>query len=209
MEGLINIRRLFISFRNSISFLPIKKKITAANYKNNTDAERKNKTFSEFCGEKRRNCFISRVLLSVLLIMLFPVFSCSSGTPEKGTVTAGNTVISVEIVYTDKDRGKGLMNRKKLEPDSGMIFVFPYDRKLSFWMKNTSIPLSIAYISSDSVIKEIKDMTPFSLAPVNSKNSVRFALEVEKGYFEKNGIKEGDRLIFSDTILQALEKAED
>ena len=150
-----------------------------------------------------------RLFLFVIVMMLFPVFSCSSGTTEKGTVTAGNTVISVEIAYTDSDRARGLMNRKKLDPDSGMIFVFSYDRKLSFWMKNTSIPLSIAYISSDSVIREIKDMKPFSLSPVNSKNSVRYALEVEKGYFEKNGIKAGDKLIFSETILQALEKAED
>ncbi len=146
-------------------------------------------------------------LAAVLCIL--PVLSCSSSGSLNGSVHAGDKVISVEVVYTDMDRAQGLMNRKKLDPDSGMIFVFPYDRKLSFWMKNTSIPLSIAYISSDLVIKEIKDMTPFSLTPVRSRYSVRFALEVEKGYFDRNGIREGDKLVFSDSILQALEKAEE
>ena len=141
--------------------------------------------------------------------MLLTVFSCSISSFEKGVITVNGKNLSVEIAYTDKDRAKGLMNREKLDPESGMLFIFPYDRHLSFWMKNTSIPLSIAYISSDYVIKEIRNMKPFSTAPVNSKNSVRFALEVNQGYFEKSGIEEGDRLIFSDTILQAQEKAED
>ena len=141
--------------------------------------------------------------------MLLTVFSCSISSSEKGVITVKGKNISVEIAYTDKDRAKGLMNREKLDPESGMLFIFPYDRHLSFWMKNTSIPLSIAYISSDYVIKEIRNMKPFSTAPVNSKNSVRFALEVNQGYFEKSGIEEGDSLLFSDIILQAQEKAED
>ena len=150
-----------------------------------------------------------RFLLLIFFIIFLPVLSCRSETAENGTVSAGEKTINVEIVYTNHDRAQGLMHRKKLASDSGMIFVFPYDRKLSFWMKNTSIALSIAYISSDFTVREIKAMTPLSLSPVKSKNSVRYALEVNQGYFAENNIKEGDKLVFSDTILQALEKAED
>ncbi len=151
----------------------------------------------------------SKIKLVFLLLSFFPLISCTGESMEKGTVSFENTVVKVEIAFTRHDRSQGLMHRKKLEADSGMIFVFPFDRKLSFWMKNTPIPLSIAYISSDFVIKEIRQMTPFSLSPVESKKSVRFALEVEQGYFKEKGIKAGDRLVFSDSILQALEKAED
>ncbi len=155
------------------------------------------------------NIVHAKIILIITIIFLLPVLSCKSYDNEKGSITAGNKVINVEIVYTVSDRAQGLMNRKVLDEDSGMIFVFPYDRKLSFWMKNTSIPLSIAYISSDFIIREIREMTPFSLKPVKSKNSVRYALEVNAGYFSENGIREGDRLVFSDSIHKALEKAED
>ena len=75
-----------------------------------------------------------------------------------------------------------------------MLFVFEYDQVLSFWMKNTPHPLSIAYIDSKGVIRDIFDMTPYSLNSVVSTVSVRYALEVPQGWFEKTGIKAGDKL---------------
>ena len=66
---------------------------------------------------------------------------------------------------------------------------------VSFWMKNTPHPLSIAYIDRTGKIQNIFDMTPFSLAPVKSTRSVRYALEVPQGWFEKNGIKTGDKIV--------------
>ena len=76
-----------------------------------------------------------------------------------------------------------------------MLFVFEYDQILSFWMKNTPTALSIAYITSDGYIKNIFDMQPFSLSSVVSTGYVRYALEVPKGWFEKVGIKTGDKII--------------
>ena len=75
-----------------------------------------------------------------------------------------------------------------------MIFVFEKDQILSFWMKNTPHPLSIAFIDSNGKIRDIFQMTPYSLASVSSTTSVRYALEVPQGWFKKEGIKEGDYL---------------
>ena len=99
--------------------------------------------------------------------------------------------ISVEIADDAESRRTGLMGRKSLDENHGMLFIFDMDQKLSFWMKNTLIPLSIAYISSDGRIMEIYDMKPESLRPVESVNSVRYALEMNRGWFEKNGIVPG------------------
>ncbi len=98
----------------------------------------------------------------------------------------------VEIADTDESRARGLMNRDSLPEDHGMLFVFERDQRLSFWMKDTSIPLSIAYITSDGTIREIYDMEPYDLTPVSSRRSVRYALEVNQGAFEAAGISEGD-----------------
>jgi len=102
----------------------------------------------------------------------------------------------VEVADTPEKRRQGLMNRNKLAAEEGMLFVFDEEQKLSFWMKNTTIPLSIAYINKSGVIKEIHNMTPLSEKPVYSQYSVLYALEVNQGFFQKSGIKAGDRVQF-------------
>lgn len=103
--------------------------------------------------------------------------------------------VKAEIAEKPEERNFGFMERKKIPDGTGMLFVFEKDQKLSFWMKNTPHPLSIAYIDSRGEIKNIYDMTPFSLAPVVSTLSVRYALEVPQGWYEKVGVKEGDVVI--------------
>ena len=100
--------------------------------------------------------------------------------------------ITVEIARTDQERAQGLMYRKKLPDGAGMIFIFERDEQLSFWMKNTLIPLSIAFIASDGRITEIKDMQPLDLTSVTSSRSVRYALETPQGWFNRAGVKPGD-----------------
>ena len=100
--------------------------------------------------------------------------------------------ITVEIARTDEERTQGLMHRKKLPDGEGMIFIFDRDQQLSFWMKNTVIPLSIAFIASDGRIIEIRDMRPLDLNTVKSSRSVRYALEAPQGWFDRAGIKAGD-----------------
>jgi uncharacterized membrane protein (UPF0127 family) len=102
--------------------------------------------------------------------------------------------ISVEIAIDEEQRAQGLMNRTSLEDGNGMIFVFDRDQVMSFWMKNTLIPLSIAFIASDGRILEIHDMKPLDLNSTRSNRSARYALEVPQGWFSRAGISVGDRL---------------
>ncbi len=92
------------------------------------------------------------------------------------------------------------MFRKKLDDGQGMLFVFETDDRLSFWMKNTLVPLSIAYIAYDGTIREILDMAPQSLAAVPSQYSVRYALEVPQGWFSRAGVRVGDRVGIPDSV---------
>lgn len=136
---------------------------------------------------------------SIIFLLTFFIFlSCSSAKklPVKNyniTKADGTTVtVTAEIADTFETRQHGFMEREKIPDGTGMLFIFEYDQKLSFWMKNTPHPLSIAYIDSKGVIRNIYDMTPYSLNSVVSTVSVRYALEVPQGWFEKMGIKVGD-----------------
>lgn len=144
---------------------------------------------------------MKRKTVSFLLVIfyLFVFTSCSrTELPVKNVSIekSDGTVISVksEIAVSEKERNRGFMERKVIPDGTGMLFVFEKDQVLHFWMKNTPHPLSIAYISRDGIIKDILDMTPFSLASVSSSISVRYALEVPQGWYEKNGIKAGDKV---------------
>jgi uncharacterized membrane protein (UPF0127 family) len=102
--------------------------------------------------------------------------------------------IIVEIAKTDDEKETGLMWRKSLATGRGMLFVYDRDGPLSFWMKNTLIPLSIAYIASDGRIINIFDMEAKSLKAVRSTRSARYALEVPQGWFGREGIVVGDKV---------------
>jgi len=104
------------------------------------------------------------------------------------------TTVKAEIAVTQEERNQGLMHRQKLPDGEGMLFVFENDQRLSFWMKNTYIPLSIAYITSDGRIIDILDMYPHDENSVVSSRSVRYALEVPQGWFFRVGVQTGDRV---------------
>ncbi|MDR0503099.1 MAG: DUF192 domain-containing protein [Treponema sp.] len=134
------------------------------------------------------------VLLVIFFCLIF--FSCSSGKlpVREIPIESGGQIIAVvkaEIAVTQEERSRGLMFRKKLPDGEGMLFIFDRDEVLSFWMKNTLIPLSIAYITSDGIIIDIKDMRPGDLNSVSSSRSVRYALEVPQGWFSRAGVKTG------------------
>lgn len=105
-----------------------------------------------------------------------------------------NTLI-VELANNRKTRTYGLMNRKKLGKNSGMYFAFKSERYLNFWMKNVTIPLSIAYINKNGVITQILKMKPLDTTILYpSKYPVKYALEVNQGWFKKNNIKTGSKV---------------
>lgn len=101
----------------------------------------------------------------------------------------------VELALSPAQRQQGLMHRTELPDGQGMLFVFDRDQILSFWMMNTLVPLSIAYIASDGRIVEIFDMEPLNLNPVSSSRSVRYALEVPQNWFQRAGLAPGDRVL--------------
>ena len=110
--------------------------------------------------------------------------------------TSGKTVnLFAEIARTAEEHSHGFMGRKKIPDGTGMLFVFQRDQILQFWMKNTPTPLSIAYMDSEGRIRDIFDMTPYSLEDITSTVSVRFALEVPRGWFNRAGIRKGDKLV--------------
>lgn len=107
----------------------------------------------------------------------------------------GETVpLRVELARTTPEMERGYMDRKSIPDGTGMLFIYTVDKQMHFWMKNTPHPLSIAFIDSDGVIREIRELTPFSEATVSSTRSVRYALEVPAGWFARTGISPGDRL---------------
>jgi uncharacterized membrane protein (UPF0127 family) len=110
------------------------------------------------------------------------------------SIHVGNQRMTVEVAATPGSRGRGLMFRKELPEDRGMLFVFPEEKVLEFWMRNTDIPLSIAFADASGRIVRIADMEPHSEALVSSGAPARYALEVNRGWYAKHGVADGDAL---------------
>lgn len=107
---------------------------------------------------------------------------------------AGMHLIHAEVARTDEQRAIGLMARKEMAPNAGMIFVFEQPAQQCFWMRNTLIPLSAAFVADDGTIVNIVEMQPLSDASHCSTKPVRYVLEMNKGWFDKRGLKAGSKL---------------
>jgi uncharacterized membrane protein (UPF0127 family) len=107
---------------------------------------------------------------------------------------AGMHLIRAEVAADFDTRAKGLMFRERLGPNEGMLFVFQERAQQCFWMKNTQIPLSIAFIDDDGTIANVADMKPFDESSHCSARPVRFALEMDQGWFARRGVLNGVRL---------------
>ncbi len=118
-----------------------------------------------------------------------------------------NAVVAhADLAFTPRDRSNGLMGRKSLEPDTGMLFIYPEQRELRFWMKNTLIPLSAAFANESGRIVRIHEMTPDpmdgrTLPYYMSGEEAIFVLEMARGWFGEQGIEEGERMTFHPSIL--------
>ncbi|MFW5644036.1 MAG: DUF192 domain-containing protein [Alkalispirochaeta sp.] len=130
-------------------------------------------------------------------LLLVLLFGCTAATEEPAATVdlpVGNHTFTVEIADDEEERARGLMFRDSLPEDGGMLFVFPSAEPRSFWMKNTRIPLSIAYINSRGEILEIYPMEPLSTDPVPSRYPAQYALEVRQGRFGEVGVTIGDTI---------------
>ena len=139
---------------------------------------------------------------AAVLILILSVIAgaCSASSLPTVQLTVGGREIVVEVADSAEERATGLMNRQSLPENHGMLFVFEAESQVSFWMKNTLIPLSIAFISSDGTIRQIEDMEPGSLASTVSHRHVRYGLEMNRGWFEDNGIGPGDVLLLPEGL---------
>ena len=154
------------------------------------------------------------VLLLCLVLLLQPAWSENSedastpppkmlGAPlppanlEDGgfaVVRIGNRRIRVEVASTPESRALGLMQRSYLCDDCGMLFVFDKADKYNFWMKDTPLPLSIAFIAADGSILNIEEMQPDSTDSHLSQGDALYALEMNSGWFARNGLAPGDKV---------------
>ena len=137
-----------------------------------------------------------------ILFLLF-AFSCSlilaggTGFPKEMKksllqLTIKGKKLRVEVARTEKEKERGLMFREEMGKDEGMLFVYEGEKPLTFWMKNTRLPLSIAFIDKNGKIVDIQDMEPFSLHSHISAYPAKYALEMNQGWFKRNGIHVGD-----------------
>ena len=111
------------------------------------------------------------------------------------TISVGGKAVTAEVADEPQERVTGLMFRKNLAPDSGMLFVMPEPERAAFWMRNTTLPLTVAYINPSGMILEIHDLQPFDEKPVPSAfSNIAYALEMEQGWFAKNRVLAGDRI---------------
>lgn len=135
--------------------------------------------------------------LIILQITLLSSIFAKSLKKSDITITRSDSstiTCNCELAIKAEERNFGFMKRKNIPDGTGMLFVFENEQILSFWMKDTPHPLSIAFIDSRGKIRNIYDMKPFSLASIQSTVSCRYALEVPQGWFAKNNILPGDTI---------------
>ena len=119
------------------------------------------------------------------------IFLAATACAGGSSVSVGGHSVQIEVAADPESRALGLMNRDSMPVDHGMLFVYPDEAPRSFWMKNTWIPLSIAYADKTGKIVKIANMTPYQERPVPSLYPAKYALEVNQGWFEEHEIETG------------------
>ena len=142
------------------------------------------------------------MLIAAMLAFSVIAGYCLINNPKTVDVLIGECRVRAEIADTHELRTKGLSGRKRLQAGHGMLFVFDFSRGQSFWMKDTSIPLSIAFISHEGMILQIEQMKPFDLNKISSDSPAQYALEVNQGFFKENGITVGMQVDLSNVTDQ-------
>lgn len=133
-----------------------------------------------------------RTFAAFTLAAMFPIAAAAQSLLlPTAQLVVGSHAVNAEVAATDESRSFGLMERQSLPPDQGMLFVFEKAGTPCFWMKNTPLPLSIAFIDAQGVIVNIADMQAHSLDPHCPTAAVIYALEMEQGWFRQHQVKAG------------------
>jgi uncharacterized membrane protein (UPF0127 family) len=138
----------------------------------------------------KRNYFLSVVLAVLVLLGCVHTYAQM---PEV-VLAIGEHKITAEVARTEDDRALGLMNRRMLPEARGMLFVFPSAEYHAMWMKNTYVPLSVAFIDAKGVIINIEDMQPHTEDSHAAARPAKYALEMNRGWFKKRGLNPGARI---------------
>jgi uncharacterized membrane protein (UPF0127 family) len=138
------------------------------------------------------------VQLLTAAALLSPLWTGAEEGPQMNLqrvkLSAGMHLMDVQVASTPEQRQTGLMFRKEMPQQEGMIFVFEQPSQQCFWMKNTLLPLTAAFVADDGTIVNMADMKPQTTDPHCSAEPVRYVLEMNKGWFAKKGIKAGSKL---------------
>ena len=140
---------------------------------------------------------IRTVIPSIALVIAFASPLAAAQQPARFplvSLTAGMHVIRAEVAATEAERQQGLMYREKMGPNEGMVFLFGVPASVCMWMKNTNIPLSVAFIDDHGKIVNIEDMQPHTTDSHCAKKPVRYALEMNQGWFRQKNIKAGTQI---------------
>ena len=147
---------------------------------------------------------VALIIVIIVIISLIIFYNRSNENLEKTNLTIINErgeeiKITVEIADSNTERSEGLSNRDELEEDRGMLFVYDRDVDYGFWMKDTYIPLSIAFIDKDGKIIDVQKMEPETTDSHKPDSLYRYALEVNQGFFEDNDIVVGNTVLIPET----------
>ncbi|HXN16441.1 MAG TPA: DUF192 domain-containing protein, partial [Usitatibacter sp.] len=133
------------------------------------------------------------LVLAALLVIACVCLAEGAGSFSSAQLKIGSHPLKVEVASTDPQRSRGLMFREKLGRNEGMLFIFDEPGYHSMWMKNTLIPLSVAFVDDKGEILNILDMAPQTLDSHAAAGPARYAIETNKGWFADKKIKAGDR----------------
>lgn len=130
----------------------------------------------------------------IIALIFYGLTSLQAAQSEEIDLNIGTHKIRTSIANTPQSRAQGLMNRTFLCPNCGMLFVFPHSGNHKFWMKNTPLPLAIAFISSKGHILQISEMQKHTLHNYSAQEDILYALEMNAGWFAAHQIKTGERI---------------
>ena len=131
---------------------------------------------------------------SLPAMFLVATWGAQAGTPLI-KLSMGSGTLEVEVAATKRQRAQGLMNRNVLPESRGMLFVYPAPAYFCMWMKNTSIPLSVAFIDAQGRVINIADMTPHTETNHCTQGHAKYALEVNRGWFARHGVAAGSQIL--------------
>ncbi len=137
---------------------------------------------------------MKKTVVAALAVLAASTGAWAQGAMPMLELTAGFHRIEAEVAATDQNRQVGLMNRKAMAPQHGMLFVFDHENTHCMWMRNTLLPLSVAFMDASGAIINIEDMQPQTEDNHCARRPARFALEMNLGWFAQRGIKPGMKL---------------